>query len=304
MKNQTLTDESQPLLRQCVESLAFGLGEHCQRRLQALEVTTRFVEVQLSAAGLCPTRQTFVADGRPSHVVSAEVPGSPATAPPGTILVTAHFDASLTFPPTGDDVLSVAALLGLAAAVARRPLTSPVRFVACINHEGRCFWWRERPWTTRAKSLRAATNLYAHFCKEQGDDIRLALSIHGLGAGVLPTDLQDARDQREPPRLRFVGDFAQWRRARQMARDYSRATGLPASWGVPSILCPTVETSDHLAYSRHGYPALAVTTGRPFASTMTRPIHHVDYRSLATYVWGLELALEMALESTRTQTTG
>lgn len=287
MRNLTRPSDGESLLRYCVETLAFGIGERCSHRLQALEAAARFVEAQLTAVGMTPERQTYLAGGRPYHVIVGEVPGEVPSADP--IVIAAHTDAALIFPPSCDDIFGAAALLGLAAAVAGKRFEAPIRFVICVDLE----------WTDRS-DVRLGNCLYAQRCKERDEDLQLVLSVHGLGAGVLPTSAALARGRPTTPPLTFVGDLASWRRARQCARTFTQATGLSASWGAPSICYPALQSSDHLAFARQGYPALAVTTGRAFVPASTRPFHHVDYRSLATYVWGLETVLE----SSMTQTIG
>jgi Zn-dependent M28 family amino/carboxypeptidase len=177
----------------------------------------------------------------------SDLPHSQATAP---ILIGAHYDTVPGSPGADDNATGVAVLLEIARAIAIHPARSPVRLVAFDLEE-----------------LGVGSKLYAEFLKQQGQKLRLMMSLEMLGYCD-----RTPNSQRYPASFlkRFYpssGDFIalignlktipDLIRLSHMIRKSVSCEWLPVD--NRGLLLPDTRRSDHAHFWDQGYKAVMVT---------------------------------------------
>ncbi|MCJ2544359.1 M28 family peptidase [Thermostichus vulcanus] len=178
-----------------------------------------------------------------------KLPGSSPRRDP--ILVGAHFDAVPASPGADDNASGVAVLLELARYFAQDPSRSPLWLVAFDLEE---------------RGLVGST-AYAQFLKQQGQPLRLMLSLEMLGyrdptAGSqrYPTGLE----RFYPDRGDYIGLIGNWPTLPDLLRlqQSLKKAGIPCQWlpaGQRGWIVPSTRRSDHAPFWDEGYRAVLVT---------------------------------------------
>jgi Zn-dependent M28 family amino/carboxypeptidase len=193
------------------------------------------------------TTHEFEFRGRTHQNLILDLPHSKATAP---ILIGAHYDTVPGSPGADDNATGVAVLLEIARAIAIHPARSPVRLVAFDLEE-----------------LGVGSKVYAELLKQQGQKLRLMISLEMLGYCDRTPD-----SQRYPaPFLkRFYpssGDFIALIGNLKTIPDLIRLShnirkSVPCEW-LPvdnrGLLLPDTRRSDHAHFWDQGYKAVMVT---------------------------------------------
>ncbi|MFQ3614363.1 MAG: M28 family peptidase [Cyanobacteriota bacterium] len=178
-----------------------------------------------------------------------KLPGSKLRRDP--LLVGAHFDAVPESPGADDNASGVAVLLELARHFAQDPPRSPLWMVAFDLEE---------------RGLVGST-AYAQFLKQQGQPLRLMLSLEMLGyrdptpgSQRYPVGLE----RFYPDRGDYIGLIGNWPTLPDLLRlqQSIKKAGIPCQWlpaGQRGWMVPSTRRSDHAPFWDEGYRAVLVT---------------------------------------------
>jgi hypothetical protein len=280
-----LTDEESSLaerLRAHVRELAKS------ERNRDLATPARYIAQAFERHGLAPRMQPFESGGRTVHNIEVEPAGE------ALVVVGAHYDTVPGSPGADDNASGVAALIELAALLARERL--PIRFVAFANEEVPYFLGTEMGSFVSARRSR-----------ERGEKLRAMLSLEMLGY------YRDAPgSQSYPPPLglfypdradfvAFVGDLGARRLVRRSIALFRKHGKMPSEGVAAPSFVPGVTWSDHWSFRSHGYPAVMVTDTAfnryPHYHLPSDTPEKLDYERLARVTLGLaEVLRELAAE--------
>jgi Zn-dependent M28 family amino/carboxypeptidase len=247
-----------------------------------LDTPARYIADAFARGGLAPTMQPFQSGGR--TVNNVEVAPSGAT----LVLVGAHYDTVPASPGADDNASGVAALIELAALLAKEPL--PIRFVAFANEEMPYFLGPEMGSWVSAQRLR-----------ESGEKLRAMVSLEMLGYYR-----DEPRSQSYPPPLglfypdranfiAFVGDLGARALVHRLIRSFRQHAAFPSEGVAAPSFVPGVTWSDHWSFRRHGFPAAMVTDTAfnryPHYHLPSDTPEKLDYERLARVTLGLASVL-------------
>jgi hypothetical protein len=272
-------------LRRDVTALSRDIGVRNSLRPSALARASSWVEHELAAAGLSPSREAYTLDGHSFANVIAQVGGTSAAGE--IVVIGAHYDSAIGSPGGNDNGSGTAALLALARRIAARPLPRTVRFVAFTNEEPPFFQ------TAAMGSLVNATA-----ARTRGDRITAMISLETLGF------YSDAEGSQTYPMgwlrlaypergnfIAFVGESRDRELVRRAIRAFRSSTPFPSEGAALPAFVPGVGWSDHWAFDRAGYPAFMVTDTATFRDrtyhTAGDDHEHLDYERMARVVSGI-----------------
>ena len=280
-----LTDVEKALaerLRRHVSELARG------ERNTDLETPARYIAAAFAAHGLNAATQEFPSGGRMVRNVEVAGPGS------SFVVVGAHYDTVPGSPGADDNASAVAALIELAALLAKESL--PIRFIAFANEELPYFMGPEMgSWNS------------AHRSRERGETVRAMLSLEMLGYYR-----DEPKTQTYPPPLgllypdrgnfiAFVGDLGARRLVHRAIASFRRHAAFPSEGVSAPAFVPGITWSDHWPFRSHGFPAVMVTDTAfnryPHYHLPSDTPEKLDYERLARVTLGLAGVLrELATE--------
>lgn len=277
-----------------VRALAGEIGERNLLHRSAYEAAARYLEQSFATAGLVAQRQTFTVRGLPCANVWTEVTGT--THASEIVVVGAHYDSVEGCPGANDNGSGVAALLVLAAQLAKQRSPRTLRLVAFANEEP--------PWF-QTDDMGAVQ--FARACRERGDGVVAMLSLETLGC------YSDADDSQSHPLpmlgwlyptrgdfVAFVANIGSAARTREAIATFREHAAFPSEGACLPSWVPGVGWSDHWAFWKAGYPAVMVTDTAPFRyphyHRASDTPEHVDCEKLARVVTGLEHVVTKWLE--------
>ena len=260
-------------MRQIIETLAGTIGERNVTRPRAYADATAFIERSLPSA----SRHAFDSGVN----IEYEVPGDDEI-----IVVGAHYDTVAGSPGADDNASGVAAMIAIARTLADSQLKHTVRFVAFANEEPPFFA------TSQMGSFR-----YAQRCRERKEKIIAMFSLETIGY------FNDAPKSQQYPSIlhliypssanfiAFVSNLKSRALLRRSAREFRKATDVPAESGALPEFIAGVSWSDQWAFWQCGYPAVMVTDTalfrNPHYHTATDRPETLDYDRLTRVVNGL-----------------
>ena len=233
-----------------VRMLAENIGERNVYHPDALAEASAYIENVWREQGYQVTPQTYEVEGIPCSNLEATHAG--IKHPEQILLIGAHYDSVSGSPGANDNGSGVAALLEIARLLKRVETGCRVRFVAFVNEESP-FFFREQ----------MGSMVYAREARKRNDDIRLMISLEMLGCYS-----ERPRSQRYPPLFKFfypdranfiafVSNLRSRRVLHRFAAAFRRHSQFPAEHVATFAWIPGVAWSDHLAFWRQGYRALA-----------------------------------------------
>jgi len=241
----------------------------------SLERVAQFISERMTEAGLKPVFETFEVNGKKYHNVSALI-GSGKRA---RIVVGAHYDVFGPLPGADDNASGVAALLNIGARLAKRELAKDVELVAYTLEEPPFFDTDSMGSARHAKALAAAKV-----------KVVAMLSLEMLGYYSDEANSQGYPDKELlkyfPSTANFLAILGRSEDAPLMNKIRGLMAvpdGLPiyALSGAPDQL-PSLNSSDHMSYWRHGVPAFMVTDTAYFRN----PNYHKDTDKPSTLDYG------------------
>ena len=241
-----------------VQKLAGEIGErNVSRRYAQLDRAADYIEQQMRAADLQPTRQSFSVGGRACHNIETQIAGAGTS--DEILIVGAHYDTVSHCPGANDNGSGVGALLTLAGELAESQPAHTVRLVAFVNEEAPYFGTQDMgAWR------------YAARCRERGEKLLGMISLETIGY------YSDAPgSQHYPPPFNqyypstgnfigFIGNPPSAPLVKQAVAAFRQHAQFPSEGGALPEQVDGVGWSDHWAFWKHGYPALMVTDTAPF----------------------------------------
>lgn len=286
----------QKRLRDHVALLAGTIGVRNVDRSGALTAARDYITSQLkpleTAARRVELEGVGVVGGNAENVI-LEVAGRQAKS---IVVVGAHYDSCKDGPGANDNGSGVAATLELAAAFAKMPAKSTVRFVFFANEEPPYF-----------KNPGMGSRVNADNARKRQDPIRAMLSLETIGY------YSDAADSQHYPWpvgllypsrgnfLGFVGDLGSRSLLRSAIASFRLAEQFPSEGAALPSFIPGVDWSDHWSFRRAGYPAIMVTDTALYRD----PNYHrasdtpgqLDYDRLARVTRGIEAVVRQLAEA-------
>ncbi len=277
------------LLRRHVDLLTHETTERSNRRYQALETATRFIEAELASYGLPARRQTYLSGRRPCHVVVAETNGRSEQTP---VVIATHYDTRRGRVGGKDNVTGVAAALTLAASLAGCFTAKPIRFVVFINDD---------PLLQRRNHT--ASMLYAQHCRNHGERMALVLCLESIGYETESRFDGEAGKEHGGWRagtvrpLLFMTVAPHGPDVGALAQTFKKSADHPVrSFRLPAFL-RRFSAVDAWGFADQAFPTLAVTDEAPWRRTGTQQQGiRLNYEHLAAIVGGLEALVLQAAE--------
>lgn len=235
-----------------------GIGErNVDRRPQALDEASAYVDIAFREAGYTVRRQPFTADGREVANLVAEKRGK--ALPDEIVVVGAHYDTAYDTPGADDNASGVAVLLELARLLRDVPLDRTVQFVAFVNEEP--------PWF---RGDQMGSRVHADALAAEGAKVAGMLSLETLGYyrtepgtqhypwpfALLYPDTADF--------VGFVGNLRSRQLVRRAVGAFREGEPFPSQGAALPGSVTGVDWSDHASYWHHGWPAVMVTDTAPF----------------------------------------
>ncbi len=307
-KLEPLTDAQRQLssrLRGHVSELSSVIGARSLTKSPGgLERAASYIEEQLSAVGLKPTRQSFSVSGYlndglfgASHAtqstanIVAEITGAKGKESE-VIIVGAHYDAVQDCPGANDNGTGVAAMLEMAKSLAQQKCERTVRFVAFTNEEPPFF-----------RSDDMGSYRYAKSCKERGDNIVAMFSLETLGyysdkpdSQKFPLPALAALYPKTGNFVTFVGNIESRELISSCATRFIAETKFPTQTLAAPKELTGVDFSDQLSFWRQGYPGIMVTDTAPYRypyyHTSQDTVDKIDFDSLARVSDGLNAVVQ------------
>jgi Zn-dependent M28 family amino/carboxypeptidase len=251
-------------LRQDVAMLAGTIGERHLGRPARLAQAADWLEASFQAAGYAVTRQPFDVDGRTASNLEVSLPGTSDE----VLVVGAHYDTVYATPGADDNGSGVAALLGIARALAGYKPRRTVRLVAFVNEEPPHFL------TETMGSL-----VYARACHARGDKVVGMISLESIGyydrtpgSQHFPLPELAALFPDRGDFLALVGNPASAGFLQEVATAFRQASAFPLETAPFPPEVPGVGWSDHWSFWQVGYPAVMATDTAPFRN----PHYHAE----------------------------
>jgi hypothetical protein len=271
-----------------VATLSETIGQRHAGRPRAMDAAARYIEDAFARTGCRVECQRFTAGGVEVRNVEAELVGR--TAPERIVVVGAHYDAMAGSPGADDNASGTAALLELAAALARTPPACTVRFVAFANEEPPFY-----------KTPEMGSRVYAARSRSLGERIEGMVCLECVGCYT-----DEPGSQRRPLLLRlvypnrgdfvaFIGDLRSRALLRRTVGEFRRAASLPSQGLATPAIIPGIDWSDHGSFWKEGYRAVMVTDTAFYRYRYYHSSHDtvekLDYPRMALLVEGLAEAV-------------
>ena len=218
---------------------------------ESLDRAARIIADALSDAGLEPEFQSLSVNGAEYRNVTALLgKGNRAR-----VVVGAHYDVLGSQPGADDNASGVAALVGIASALATRELSADVEFVAFTLEEPPAF---------RTEHMGSAH--HARLLARSGVEVRAMLALEMLGyySDEIGSQSFPSRELRE--RFPATGNFlavvardAEAPLVSRLQRAMATASDLPVHILAAPDAVEGIDFSDHLNYWQAGFPAVMVT---------------------------------------------
>lgn len=275
-------------LHRHVFHLAEEIGERNVYHPWALHDAQRYIMETWQAIGYEVRVQDYEVNGVRSANLEVTVPGGRRD--DEILLVGAHYDSVRGSPGANDNGSGVAALLELSRLFFSETPPRRMRFVAFVNEEPPFFL-----------SARMGSMRYAGAARQQGDDIRLMLSLETMGYYC-----DEPQSQGYPPLFRyfypdqgnfiaFVSNLRSRRQVRKLARAFRHSSDFPVEHVSTFGWIPGVAWSDHFSFWLRRYRAVMVTDTAfyryPYYHSEDDTAEKLDYERLARVTRGLYGAL-------------
>jgi Peptidase family M28 len=272
-------------LRADVTRLATNIGERNSEHRDAYRESARWIEAELSKAGLSVRREAYGEAGEELYNLVTELPGAALRSE--IVVIGAHYDSVEGTPGANDNGSGVAATLALARTFAKAAPARTLRFVFFADEEPPSF-----------QSADMGSLVYARGCKARDERIVAMLSLETMGF------YSDAKDSQHYPWpfnwlypstgdfIAFVGNSPSTALTRRAVRVFRGAAALPSEGAAVPDLVQGIGWSDHWSFWQVGYPAVMVTDTALFRyahyHTAEDTPDKLDYERLARAVVGLE----------------
>lgn len=271
-------------LKRDVTELAGNIGIRNAVSHSELEKSADYMEKRLRETGLPVARQTYTFANRPFHNLEVEIAG--ASLAHEIVIVGGHYDSVIGCPGANDNATGAAAVLALAAALAKEKPARTLRFVAFTNEEPPHF-----------QTDRMGSVVYARRCKERKENVVAMLSLETMG---FYADAE--KTQSYPPPLSliypstgnfiaFVGNVGSRSLVKKAIGLFREHAPFPSEGAALPGWLPGVGWSDHWSFWEQGYRAIMVTDTAPFRYAhyhlTSDTVDKVDFDRLARVVEGL-----------------
>lgn len=275
-------------LKNHVEYLAGSIGERNVYRPVAYKQAAAYIEESLSAAGLEVDRQEFKVEGLKVGNIIGLMGREHQKAP--VLVIGAHYDSVFGSPGANDNASAVAALLSLAARLARHKTQKTIYFAAFANEEP--------PWFRTAQM---GSYVFAKSLKDKKMEVELMLSLETMayfsdepGSQHYPFPLQFFYPNRGNF-IAFVSNLSSRRALCKLYQAFRQASDFPAEKGALPGWMPGIGLSDHRSFWQFGYPGVMLTDTAmfryPYYHTPEDTPDKLDYQRLSQVVIGLERAI-------------
>ncbi len=247
-----------------------------------------WIEGRWQSQGYPVKKQTFSIEGRKYSNLEIEIIGR--VAPSEIIIISAQYDTLPESPGANNDGSGMAILFSLSELLRNHRPDRTIRLIEFVNEEDPFFG------TDKMGSF-----VYAKRSFEQGEDIRIMLSLDSLGIYK-----DEPGSQRLPfpfslfyPRcgnfLACIGNLRSRKSMIELSRGFKRGSSFPIEVGVVPEWVRAADWSDHSSFWKFGYPGIMVTdTGgfrSPYHTTREDTLEKLDFKAMSRIVLGLHCAI-------------
>jgi len=251
--------------------------------VQLLKCET-WIEQRWKSQGYAVRRQTFSFDGRDYSNLELEIRGR--VSPSEIIVVSAQYDTLPDSPGANNNGSGMAILFQLSQLFKKHAPDRTLRLLNFVNEEDPFFG------TEKMGSFQ-----YAKRCRQQGEDIRVMLSLDALGVYR-----DEPGSQRLPfpfslfypdrgNFLAFIGNLQSRKFMVEVSKGFKKGSSFPIKVGVGPEWAKGAAWSDHSSFWKFGYPGIMVTdTGgfrSPSHTTKEDTMEKLNFEAMSRIVLGM-----------------
>jgi len=243
-----------------------------------------WMEQRWKSQGYTVKRHTFSVDGREYSNLELEIRGR--VSPSEIIIVSAQYDTLPDSPGANNNGSGMAILFGLSSLLRNFLPDRTIRLMEFVNEEDPFFG------TEKMGSYQ-----YAKRCRQQGEDIRIMLSLDALGIYKNETGSQNLPlpfSMFYPDRgnfLAFIGNLSSRRYMIEATRGFKKGSSFSIQVGVVPEWVKAADWSDHRSFWQFGYPGIMVIdTGgfrSPYHTTKEDTMEKLNFEAMSHIVIGM-----------------
>lgn len=270
-------------LKTHIVKLSSDIGERSVFKFDKLAQAADYISEQFKESGFEVEEQEYAVYGKTAKNIIAKKTG--VKTPNEVIIIGAHYDTCFN-PGANDNASGVSALLELARFVSSKNTGCTIKFIAFVNEEPPFF-----------KTEDMGSFVYARQARENGEDIKLAVSLEAIGYYS-----DKPFSQRYPlflglfypNRANFIAVVGNWtmrQKVNEFTHLFSQHSSFPIYSTVLPDFIPGVDFSDQWSFWQMGFPAIMVTDTAfyryPYYHRDSDTFEKLDYNKLAVVVEGL-----------------
>ena len=218
-----------------------------------------WIEQRWKSLGYTVKNHTFSFDGKEYSNLEIEIRGR--VAPSEIIVISAQYDTLPDSPGANNNGSGMAILFGLSSLLRNFTPDRTIRLIEFVNEENPFFG------TEKMGSFQ-----YAKRCRQQGENIRVMLSLDALGiyrdepgSQKLPLPFSMFYPDRGNF-LAFIGNLNSRKYVIEATRGFKKGSSFPIEAGVVPEWIKAADWSDHRSFWQFGYPGIMVTDTGGFRS--------------------------------------
>jgi hypothetical protein len=219
-----------------------------------------WIEQRWESQGYAVKKHTFSFDGKEYSNLEIEIRGR--VAPSEIIIISAQYDTLPDSPGANNNGSGMAILFQLSNLLRNYASDRTIRLIEFVNEEDPFFG------TEKMGSYQ-----YAKRCRQQGENIRVMLSLDALGiyrdepgSQRLPFPFSLFYPDRGNF-LAFIGNLRSRKYMIEATRGFKKGSSFPIETGVVPEWIKAADWSDHRSFWQFGYPGIMVTDTGGFRSS-------------------------------------
>jgi len=243
-----------------------------------------WIKQRWEAQGYVVKNYTYSVKGKEYSNLELEIRGR--VSPSEIIIVSAQYDTLPDSPGANNNGSGMAILFQLSRLLRNHTPDRTIRLIEFVNEEPPFFG------TEKMGSFQ-----YAKRCRQQGEDIRVMLSLDALGiyknepgSQKLPFPFSMFYPDRGNF-LAFIGNLRSRKYMLEISRGFKKGSSFPIQVGVVPEWVKASDWSDHRSFWQFGYPGIMVTdTGgfrSPFHTTKEDTMEKLNFEAMSRIVIGM-----------------
>jgi hypothetical protein len=247
-----------------------------------------WIKQRWESQGYVVKKHTFSIKGKEYSNLEIEIKGR--TAPSEIIIISAQYDTLPDSPGANNNGSGMAILFQLSRLLKKHPPDRTLRLLNFVNEEDPFFG------TEMMGSFQ-----YAKRCRQQGESIRVMLSLDALGiykgepnSPKLPFPFSLFYPDRGNF-LAFIGNLSSRKYMKEATRGFKKGSSFHIETGVVPEWIEAADWSDHRSFWKFGYPGIMVTDTGGFRSiyhtTKEDTMEKLNFEAMSRIVIGMYCAI-------------